>query len=180
MVKFSSLKGNYQKKMQDHIINERIRATNLIVIDGSENLGLMSRDDALRYARSKEKDLVLIASNAAVPVAKVLEYNKFLYEEKKKKAAVKAKSKKSELKELRLSATIGEGDLTKRAERAVGFIKDGNRVKISILLQGREAAYPDIAMEKIRRFSTELEGIAKPESDPKIQGKLITVIYLAK
>lgn len=166
--------------MQEHIINERIRATTLRVIDGEENLGVITKDEALRRAHSKEKDLVLIAADANPPVAKILDYQKFLYEEKKKKSASKAKSKKSELKELRLSATIGEGDILKRADRAKEFIKDGNRVKISIILRGREAAYPDVAIEKIRKFEKEVEDAAKMEEEPKVLGKLITAVFIAK
>ena len=166
--------------MQGHIINEWIQFKTLRVIDGEENLGIISKEEALRIARSKETDLVIIAAEANPPVAKILDYSKFLYEEKKKKAATKAKSKKSEIKELRLSAKIGDGDLMKRAERTKGFIKDGNRVKISIFLKGREAAYPEIALEKIKKFTHEVEDTAKLEDEPKIQGKLITAVYLAK
>lgn len=165
--------------MQDHIINERIRATTLRVIDGNENLGVITKEEALRQARSKGKDLVLVSAEANPPVAKILEFNKYLYEEKKKKSAAKAKSKKSELKELRLSATIGDGDIQKRAERAKEFIEDGNRVKISIFLQGREAAYPEVALEKLKKFTDQVEEFAKPEGEPKLQGKLITAIYIA-
>lgn len=180
MVKFSSPKGNYYRPMQEHVINERIKALNLRVIDGEENLGVITRDEALNRARTKELDLVLIAAEANPPVAKILDYQKFLYEEKKKKSAAKVKSKKSEVKELRLSATIGEGDLVKRADRAKQFIKDGNRVKISIILKGREVAYPNIALEKIRRFETEVEDAAKLEDQPKVMGKLIIAVFIAK
>lgn len=166
--------------MQDHIINERIKATTLRVLDGEENLGVITKEEALSRARSKEKDLVLIAAEANPPVAKILDYQKFLYEEKKKKSAAKAKSKKSEVKELRLSATIGEGDLLKRAERAKEFIKDGNRVKISIILKGREMAYPDIALQKIKKFEKEVEDTARLEAEPKVMGKLIIAVFIAK
>lgn len=180
MVNYTSPKGNYYRHMPEHIINERIKATTLRVIDGEENLGVITKEEALSRARSKEKDLVLIAAEANPPVAKILDYQKFLYEEKKRKSAAKAKSKKSELKELRLSATIGEGDIIKRADRAKEFIKDGNRVKISIILKGREVAYPDIALEKIKRFETEVEDAAKLEEAPKVMGKLITAVFIAK
>ncbi len=165
--------------MTDHIINDRIRAEQLRVIDGEENLGVLSRAEALDRARSQGLDIILIAPQANPPVAKILDYNKFLYEERKRKSVAKARSKKSEVKELRLSPVIGEGDLVRTAERAKEFIKDGNRVKISIVLKGREAAYPHVAMEKIHRFTKELEGVAKLESEPKQMGNTIIVVYLS-
>ena len=142
-----------------------------------ENLGVMSTADALKLARENELDLVLISEQANPPVAKILEYNKFLYEERKKSSAVKAKAKKSELKEFVFGPTIGEGDITVRVERSKEFIKDGNRVKISVKLKGREAEYPALAFEKIERFSEELADVAKPENEPRRNGNIISATF---
>lgn len=180
MVKFSSPKGKNITLMNIHQINERIKATQLRVIDENINLGVLNKEEALKIARSKELDLVLIADQAVPPVAKIMNYKKFLYEEKKKKSASKARSKKSEIKELRLSPTIGFGDLSKRAERAKEFINNGNRVKISIQLQGREMAYPEIGFEKIKLFEQQINDTAKLESEPKLMGKNIIALFSAK
>ncbi|HLB51939.1 MAG TPA: translation initiation factor IF-3 [Patescibacteria group bacterium] len=159
-------------------MNERIRSPQLRVITGTgENLGVMSTADALKLAKEKELDLVLISEQANPPVAKILEYNKFLYEERKKTSAVKAKAKKSELKEFVFGPTIGEGDIAIRVERSKEFIKEGNRVKISVKLKGREAEYPDLGFEKIKRFQEELADVAKLESEPRRNGKIISATF---
>ncbi|OGC46062.1 translation initiation factor IF-3 [candidate division WWE3 bacterium RIFCSPHIGHO2_12_FULL_38_15] len=165
--------------MRDYYrINERIRSPQLRVITGTgENLGVMSTADALKLAKEKELDLVLISEQANPPVAKILEYNKFLYEERKKTSAVKAKAKKSELKEFVFGPTIGEGDIAIRVERSKEFIKEGNRVKISVKLKGREAEYPDLGFEKIKRFQEELADVAKLESEPRRNGKIISATF---
>ena len=166
--------------MNKHIINERIKNKELRVIDETENLGIITKSEALQIARSKELDLVIIAESANPPVAKIMDYSKFLYEEKKKKSAAKAKSKKTEIKELRLSASIGLGDLTKRAERAKDFIKQGNRVKVSLMLRGRQQAHPEVAMEKINTFESLIQDVAKTDSKPKLNGRTITAIFSGK
>jgi len=142
-----------------------------------ENLGVMNTTEALRLAREKELDLVLISEQANPPVAKILEYNKFLYEERKKSSAVKAKAKKSELKEFVFGPTIGESDIASRVERSKEFIKDGNRVKITVKLKGREGEYPQLGFEKIDRFREELSEAAKLESAPRRNGNIITATF---
>jgi translation initiation factor IF-3 len=166
--------------MDNHIINERIRAQKLMVISEGKSLGVMSRDDALKLAMEKGLDLVLIAPTSEPPVAKILDYNKFLYEERKKKSQAKAHSKKSELKELRISSSMGEGDVKTRIERAKEFILEGNRVKVSAYLRGREAAYPEFVFEKFAKITKELEEVAKPEGDIKQNGKEISIVYVKK
>jgi translation initiation factor IF-3 len=170
----------FTNKMQQYFVNERIRATNLMVIHDGNNLGVLSKDEALKIAKEHELDLVLIAPQATPPVAKILDFSKFLYDERKKTSAAKAKSKKSEVKELRLSPNIGDGDLQKRAERAKEFISDGNKVKITVVLKGREAAYPHIAMEKVDKFTKELEDTARLENEVKRMGNMIVAVYTGK
>ena len=136
-----------------------------------ENLGVMNTTEALRLAREKELDLVLISEQANPPVAK------FLYEERKKSSAVKAKAKKSELKEFVFGPTIGESDIASRVERSKEFIKDGNRVKITVKLKGREGEYPQLGFEKIDRFREELSEAAKLESAPRRNGNIITATF---
>ena len=162
-------------------INEKIRAKELRVIsDEGENLGVLPTQEALKLAREKELDLVLIAPAINPPVAKILEFNKFLYEERKKKSAAKTKSKKSELKELRFGPTTDEGDVSRLIYRAKEFIEDGNRVKISVVLRGRENLYPEIGFEKIKRVESDLSQIAKTESEPKKMGNTISMVFVRK
>lgn len=148
--------------------NHRIRARELRVIDANgENLGVLTKQEALNKAHQMDLDLVVIAENANPPVAKILDFNKFLYEENKKESASKAKSKKSELKEFRFGPNIGKGDLDQRIERTREFIEDGNRVRFTVQLRGREKAFPDVAREKIEIVAKELEDVAKIEGKIK-------------
>lgn len=162
-------------------LNERIRAPSVrLIADDGENLGVVKKEDAIQKAREKDLDLVLIAEKANPPVAKILDFKKFLYEEKKKASEAKAGSKKSELKELRLSPSIGEGDLENRIERAKEFLENNNQVRITLRMRGREALHPEIAMEKVETVIKALDEIARTESDPKRQGNQITVTFVKK
>ncbi len=141
-------------------------------------MGVLSKDEAVKEARSRELDLVLIGPNAEPPVAKILDFSKFLYEEKKKK--VGSKGKKSELKEFRLGPTTGEGDVQRIVLRCRGFIKDGNRVKISVVLRGRENLYPNLAFEKVNKIINDLSDVARPEAEPKQLGGTIFAVIVPK
>lgn len=168
------MKKYYQK-------NERIRAPKLRVIDNNgENLGELNTKDALNKAKDVDLDLVVIVENSNPPVAKILDFNKFLYEEKKKASAAKAKSKKSELKEWRFGPSIGKGDLDKKLERTREFLEDNNRVKFTIQLKGRQRAFPNVAIEKLEEVVKSLEDIAKMDEQVKHQGNQVTVTFVRK
>lgn len=125
-------------------------------------------------------DLVLFVETAKPPVAKIVDFNKFLYEERKKESAAKAKSKKSEVKQLNLSVAIGEGDIIQRINRAREFLLDNNKVKFVLKLRGRQVLNTDFAFSKVNRVVSELSDIAKPESDAKLMGNLIVVTLIKK
>jgi translation initiation factor IF-3 len=149
-----------------------------VISDTGENLGVLKTQDALRMAMDKELDLVIIAEKANPPVAKILDFNKYLYDERKKASAAKAKSKKSELKEFVFGPSISEGDIKMRVERAKEFIEDGNRVKITVRLKGRENEHPEVGREKIQLFVEELRDVAKVEDAMKHMGNRITVTFV--
>ncbi len=145
-------------------LNNTIKAKELRVIgEGGENLGVLPTGEALKRARNLDLDVVVISEGANPPVAKILNFNKFLYEENKKASAAKAKSKKSELKEFRIGPNIGDGDLQIRIKRAREFLEDGNRVKITVQLRGREKAFPEVAIEKLEIIEKELTDVARTE-----------------
>lgn len=123
-------------------------------------------------------DLVLIAEEAKPPVAKILDFNKFLYEENKKAQQAKAGSKKSELKEFRFGPSIEKADLETRIRRSREFLKEGDRVKITVYLKGREMMYPENAFEKIEIIKEGLKDIARLEKEPKKKGNLITATFI--
>ncbi len=169
--------SNYKR----HQVNEKIRATELRVITKEgENLGVLPTREAISEAQKRGLDLVVISEGANPPIAKILDFNKFLYEENKKTAAAKAKSKKSELKEFKFGPNIGKGDLNDRIERAREFLTDGNRVRVTVQLRGREKAFPEVAYEKMQFFMTGLEDIAKTDETPKLVGGEIKITFNRK
>ena len=103
-----------------------------------------------------------------------------LYEERKKNSASKAKSKKSELKEFVFGPTIDMGDLNSKIARAVEFINDGNRVRVTIKMKGRENEFPQVGFDRIKKFTEGLAEVAKLEGDPRHQGNMINATYLKK
>ena len=161
--------------------NERIRSQIVRLIDtNGENLGEMSKDQALKLSREKHLDLVEIAPNSKPPVAKILDFKKYLYEERKKASAAKAHSKQVELKEFKFGPHIGKNDLNVKVERAKGFLKDKNKVKFTVAFVGREIAYPQIGWEKIRKVVDDLSELGKEEEAPKLINKNLSVIILPK
>jgi translation initiation factor IF-3 len=140
----------------------------------------MEKSAALKIAIENELDLVVIAEKTNPPVAKILDFNKYLYDERKKASATKAKSKKSELKEFRFGPTIDEGDLVQRIERARKFLSDGNRVRITVKLKGRQMAHPEIGFEKLERFIKELSSMSKTESEPKLARNIISATLVGQ
>ncbi len=124
--------------------------------------------------------MVLLVETANPPVAKIIDFNKFLYEERKKESASKAKSKRSEVKQLNLSIGIGEGDIVQRVNRAKEFLADNNKVKFVLKLRGRQLANPELGFAKINRVIKDLEEVGRPESEPKITHNLLIVTIITK
>lgn len=131
-------------------------------------------------AQDQELDLVLFVETANPPVAKIVDFNKFLYEERKKESASKAKSKKSEVKQLNLSVVIGEGDIIQRINRAREFLADNNKVKFVLKLKGRQILNSDMAFSKVNRVINDLSDIAKVETEPKLIGNIIVATLIKK
>jgi len=164
-----------------HFINEFIRVSEVRLIDDKgQNVGVIPTREALKIAQDRELDLVLISEKANPPIAKILQYTKFLYEERKKQASTKAKSAKSDTKEFIFGPNIGDGDLQTRVERTEGFLEEGHRVKMCVKLSGRQREHPEIGMEKLNKAVRLLSYIARVEEEPKIKGNLITVMFVKK
>lgn len=131
-------------------------------------------------AEEKDLDVVVVTENADPPVAKIIDYNKFLYAEHKKAAETKGKSKQTELKELRLSTTISGGDVQQRINRAVEFLEAGNVVKVSLMMKGRQAMFPKVAEEKLKGFVAQMAPFAKVEAEPRRVGNTYSVVLIKK
>lgn len=166
---------------KEHLINEEIRAKELRVIspDG-EQLGIMPTKQALEMAEMRQLDLVLIAPKAEPPVARIMDYGKFIYEQQKKEKEAKKKQKVITVKEIRITPNIEEHDLNVKAKNAEKFIKDGDKVKVTVKFRGRESDYAHFGEEILNRFYDKLKDIAQIEKAAKLEGKNMTMVLAPK
>lgn len=139
-------------------------------------LGVVSKTEALAKARELGLDLVEIAPNATPPVAKILEFQKFKYEENKREQAAKKRNKEVELKELWFTPRIAEHDLQTRLNRVDEFLKDGDKVMIRVKFRGREMAHTDLGFKLLTRIFDTLGDKISIDRDPKLEGRSITAI----
>ena len=171
--------SNFKKeKGQTTEINEDIRDKEIRLIgdDGSQ-LGIMSSRDAQALANEKKLDLVKIAPQANPPVCKIMDYGKYRYEQQKRDKEAKKKQKVTNVKEVRLSLNIEDHDLNTKAKNAMKFLKDGDKVKVSLRLKGREMGHPELAKEVIERFGQVIDEFGVMDSVPKLEGRSMTVIF---
>ncbi len=139
-------------------------------------LGIVSIRDALERAEKANLDLVEISPNAEPPVCKILDFGKYKYENKKRIHDAKKKQKAIVLKEMKFKPNISQGDFEIKLRKIKDFLKEGDKVKISLWFKGREIIHNDIGMKLFARITLDLEGIAKIDSAPKMEGKQITML----
>ena len=133
--------------------------------------GIYSIERALSRADDLGLDLVEISPNADPPVCKIVDYQKFLYQLKKKEKEVKANTVKVVVKEIRFGPQTDEHDYNFKLKHARSFIEDGNKVKASVFFRGRSIMFKEPGEELLKRFVDDLEDIAKPDNTPKLEGK---------
>lgn len=169
------------KKQSDkkfYRINERIFATSLRVLD-SENkqIGVLSKQEALELAKNQDLDLVEIAPQAKPPVAKLIDFNKFLYQEQKRKQQEKKRSKISETKEVRLGPFMSQNDLDVMITRARGFLENSDKVRLVVKFTGRQITHPEFGQQVLKKVLHAIGDISKIEKEPRFEGKqLITIV----
>lgn len=152
--------------------NFQIRAREVRVIGAEgEQLGVMNTRDAVDLAREKNLDLVEIAPKENPPVCRILDFGKYLYDEKKKKRESKKKQARVEVKECKFRPKIGDHDFYVRIRRAVKFLGQGNKVKLTVMFRGREHAHPEVAERLILRAFDEVKDLGKLETHPKKEGR---------
>ena len=160
-------------------MNERIRITPVRLIDeNGEQAGIVETADALRRARDLGLDLVEMAADSRPPVCRIMDFGRYKYEQSKKEKANKAKTKTSELKEVRLgrSMKIDPHDIAIRMRQARKFLLEGHKVQIVQQFRGREMAHRHRGDERMRDIIAELEEIGKLETEPRMAGRRMTVI----
>jgi translation initiation factor IF-3 len=134
-------------------INNQINSPQLRVIDETgANLGVLPLEEALRLAKEKNLDLIEIAPNANPPVAKLMEYGKYLYEKERQDRRKRAKERKDVVKTIRLTFGMSQHDMAIRARKALELFKDSNRLQIQMLLRGRQKVHPEVAKKKLEGF----------------------------
>ena len=156
----------------DHQLNEEIRDKEIRVIgsDGSM-LGIMSSAEALKLAEEQDYDLVKISPNAVPPVCKIMDYGKFRFEQMKKEKEAKKNQHVVEIKEIRMSPGIDTNDFNVKVKNAIKFLKDGNRVKVTVRFRGREMAHTNIGEQLLVKFGQDCAEFAKVEKNPKLDGR---------
>lgn len=163
------------------LINDRIRARELRTIDDSgEQLGILPAREALRIAQEKGLDLVLVAADANPPVAKIMDYGRHKFETEKKLREAKKKQHVVTLKELTLSYKIGEHDYQVRLRSLQKFLKEGDKVKVTIRFRGREVQHSGLATELLMRFARDVEEGAVLEREPRLEGRTLFIILAPK
>ncbi len=165
----------------EHQINEEIRDKELRVIgaDGSQ-LGIMTSSDALALAEEKDLDLVKIAPNAVPPVCKIMDYGKFRFEQLKKEKEAKKNQRVVEVKETRMSPSIDTNDLNTKVKNAMKFLKDGNRVKVTVRFRGREMAHTSLGEVLLKQFGESCAEVATVEKDAKLEGRNMSMFLSPK
>ena len=165
----------------EHQLNEEIRdkEVRLIGADGAQ-LGIMSSADAQRLAYEKDLDLVKIAPNATPPVCKIMDYGKFRFEQMKKEKEAKKNQRVVEVKEVRMSPNIDTNDFNVKLKNAQKFLKEGNRVKVTVRFRGREMAHTSIGEVLLKQFGESCAEIATGQKNPKLEGRLMTMFLSPK
>lgn len=162
-------------------INQQIRAPRVRLIDASgEMAGIVPIADALKQAEVAGLDLVEIVPNSEPPVAKIMDFGKFRYEQQKKQHEARKKQKVIVVKEVKLRPMIGEHDLEIKLKNAVGWLAEGDKVKFSLKFRGREMAHQDLGFEVIKRVQEFLTDQCKPEYGPRLEGNQLIFIVAPK
>ena len=154
------------------IINNKIRAREVRLIGkNGEQIGVVSRDEALKIAEQDGLDLALVSPNAKPPVARVLDHGKYRYEQQKREQEQRRNQKVVNVKEIRLSPTIDDHDFDTKLRQGRRFIENGDKVKVAIRFRGRAITHKDIGREVLDRFAEGMMDVAKLESRARMEGR---------
>ncbi|MEM9077949.1 MAG: translation initiation factor IF-3 [Bacteroidota bacterium] len=163
-----------------HNINEKITAPQVRLVGDNVEMGVYPIAKALAKAQELELDLVEISPKAAPPVCKIMDYKKFLYEQKKRDKALKAKATKVIVKEIRFGPQTDDHDYEFKKRHAEKFLKDGAKLKAYVFFKGRSIVYKDQGEILLLRLAQELEELGKVEQMPKLEGKRMTMFIAPK
>ncbi|MDB4015096.1 MAG: translation initiation factor IF-3 [Candidatus Arcticimaribacter sp.] len=161
-------------------MNQKITAQEIRLVGENVEVGVYSLNKALALSRELELDLVEISPNATPPVCKILEYKKFLYEQKKRDKALKSKATKVIIKEIRFGPQTDEHDYEFKKKHAEKFLKDGAKLKAFVFFKGRSIVFKEQGQILLLRLAQDLEDLGKVEQLPKLEGKRMTMFISPK
>jgi len=168
------------RKEAEHRINHFIRVPQVRLVGDNVEPGVYPTNEAIKKAQEQGLDLVEISPNADPPVCKIIDYNKFLYDKKKKEKEMKANAKVSEVKEIRFTPNTDEHDFNFKAKHAENFLKEGNKVKAYVQFKGRAIQFQDRGQLLLLKFAERLTDIGVLESMPKMEGRRMLAMFAPK
>ncbi|AEV31283.1 translation initiation factor IF-3 [Owenweeksia hongkongensis DSM 17368] len=169
------------KREDAHLINEKIRFPQVRVVgDNPDDNGVFPIEKARAMAKDAEMDLVLIADKADPPVVKIVDYKKFLYDQKKKQKEIAQKAQKTVVKEIRFGPNTDDHDYDFKRKHAEGFLKEGAKLKAYVFFKGRSIVFKDKGEILLLRLAQDLEDLGKVESMPKLEGKRMIMMIAPK
>lgn len=165
---------------QQYRVNEQIRVREVRIVGDDVESMVLPTNKALQLAEQKGVDLVEISPNAQPPVCRLIDYSKFLYQQKKKQKEIKAKQVKVEIKEIRFGPQTDDHDYNFKLKHAQGFLNDGDKVKAYVFFKGRSILFKEQGEVLLLRFAADLEEYGKVESMPVLEGKRMTMFIAPK
>ena len=161
--------------------NEMIRARELRVIGAEgEQLGILSRNDAIAAAKEAGMDLVEVAATAEPPVCRIMDYGKFKYEQQKKKQEAKKRQTVVQIKEIKVRPKTDDHDYETKVRHVRRFIEEGDRCKVTVFFRGREIVHKDRGMTILERVVQDTQDIAKVEQEPRAEGRTLQMLLVPK
>lgn len=162
-------------------VNNRIRSRELRVVDDAgEQLGVLSLDEALRKAQDVGLDLVEVAPTAKPPVARIMDFSKYKYEQEKKEREARKKQHVIHVKEVKIGPKIEEHDYQVKKNHMEKFLKRGDKVKVSMMFKGRQMAHIDLGKNVLNRLALEIAAIGELETSPKLEGRIMGMVIRPK
>ena len=178
---FTELRGCFTIGSKELAINEGIKFKEVRVIDADgSQLGILPIAKALDAAYAKDLDLVNISPNAVPPVCKIMDYGKYRFEQAKREKEAKKNQKTFEIKEIRLGLSIDTHDFETKGNHAIRFLKDGDKVKVSIRFRGRELGHPEIGYDTMERFAQYCADVSVVEKAAKMEGRNMLMFLAPK
>jgi translation initiation factor IF-3 len=165
---------NYQ--INDEIRDKEVR----VISDNGEQLGIMPAAEALRVAEERDLDLVKIAPGSNPPVCKIMDYGKYRFEQSKREKEAKKNQHVIEVKEIRMSPSIGENDFNTKLKNGQKFLAGGDRLKVTVRFRGREMAHTNIGEQLLRDFAAKCADIANLDKQPKLEGRNMSIFLSPK